>query len=123
MTHSFKITRNTDIHGSWLRVAGGLRLQPASPALWAGLGNSEESLAQREQCFHRALQLDPRDAGAWTALGRMYAENGHGAQANACLMQARSHDPDAPAPWEAMGAMAGASSTGMHLWYCLSRTV
>lgn len=92
--------------------AGGLRLQPASPALWAALGNTEATPAAQEQCLHRALQLDPRDAGAWTALGRLYAEKGHGAQADACLMQARSHDPDAPAPWEAMGAMAGASATG-----------
>ena len=91
---------------------GGLRLQPASPALWAALGNTEATPAAQEQCLHRALQLDPRNAGAWTALGRLYAEKGHGSQADACLMQARSHDPDAPAPWEAMGAMAGASATG-----------
>ena len=92
--------------------AGGLRLQPASPALWAALGNTEATPSAQEQCLHRALQLDPRNAGAWTALGRLYAEHGQGAQAGACLMQARSHDPDAPAPWEAMGAMAGASTTG-----------
>ena len=107
-------TNKKDVSASHVAVtcAGGLRLQPASPALWAALGNTEATPAAREQCLQRALQLDPRNAGAWTALGRLYAEHSHGAQADACLMQARSHDPDAPAPWEAMGAMAGASATG-----------
>lgn len=56
--------------------AGGLRLAPASAELWAALGCAAVNPAAREYALGRSLQLEPRSAFAWTALGRLYAETG-----------------------------------------------
>ncbi len=72
---------------AWRLAQGGLRLEPASDCLWptagAVAGGEEEggaaAAAAREFCWSRALQLNPKRAGTWAALGRMYAENGAGA--------------------------------------------
>ena len=61
-------------------VHGGLSLDPTSDWLWSAAGAvaGEEDLATREYCWSRALQLNPRRAGTWAALGRMYAQAGAG---------------------------------------------
>lgn len=65
----------------------------------------------------RSLQLDPKAAQTWAALGRLYMQAGAGHLADSCFTQARSQDPADPATWTAMGALAGLSATGepLHL--------
>lgn len=75
--------------GSVRAVRGGLRLLPASDWLWACAGAfaaagaellraaqqgcADKALAEAEFCYSRALQLNPKRAATWTALGRLYA--------------------------------------------------
>ena len=61
-------------------VRGGLTLEPTSDWLWAAAGTvaGEDDPAPREYCWSRALQLNPRRAATWAALGRMYAQDGSG---------------------------------------------
>ena len=61
-------------------VRGGLRLAPTSDWLWsvAGVVAGADDLAGREYCWSRALQLNPKRAATWAALGRMYAQAGAG---------------------------------------------
>ncbi len=72
-------------------LAGGLRLAPASPELWAALGCAAVDPRAREYALQRSLQLEPRSAVAWTALGRLYVEAGGSDDARglaaACFMQ------------------------------------
>ena len=71
-------------------VRGGLSLDPASDWLWAAAGAVEAAdPAAREYCWSRALQLNPRRAGTWAALGRMYAQAGAGAEGTSgiCLTE------------------------------------
>lgn len=60
----------------------------------------------------RSLQLDPKAAQTWAALGRLYMQAGAPHLADSCYAQARSQDPADPATWTAMGALAGLSATG-----------
>jgi hypothetical protein len=84
-------------------MSGGLRLAGASAELWAALGCAAADPAAREYALRRALQLEPRSAFAWTALGRIYAEaggaDGRGAAAD-CYLQVRS-DEGAPPLYQA----------------------
>lgn len=79
--------------------AGGLRLAPASAELWCAMGCAAGDAAAAEAALHRALQLEPRSATAWTALGRLYAEEGGPEgrpHAASCYMQARPRLPHHP---------------------------
>ena len=98
-----------------LLLAGGLRLEPSSAALWAGLGSCALLPSTQEHAFTRSLQLDPKSAQSWAALGRLYMEAGARHLADTCLTQARSQEPADAATWAAMGALAGLSSTGTAL--------
>lgn len=60
----------------------------------------------------RSLQLDPKSAHTWAALGRLYMESGARSLADTCFTQARSQEPADSATWAAMGALAGLSKTG-----------
>lgn len=75
--------------------SGGLRLAGASAELWAALGCAAADAAAREFALRRALQLEPRSAFAWTALGRLYAEaggaDGRGAAADCYLQVCTGH--------------------------------
>ena len=93
--------------------AGGLRIDPSSPDLWACLGACASTDDLREYALGRALALDPKRAPCWAALGRLYAEAGHTALSDRCLTAARSHDPFSAAAWEAMGTLASFSAEGM----------
>ena len=64
----------------------------------------------------RSLQLDPKAAQTWAALGRLYMQVGARHLADSCYAQARSQDPADPATWTAMGALAGLSATGEQMW-------
>lgn len=92
--------------------AGGIRLDPASAALWAGLGTCAKQPHHQEYAFTRSLQLDPKSAHTWAALGRLYMESGARSLADTCFTQARSQEPADSATWAAMGALAGLSKTG-----------
>ncbi|GIL65160.1 hypothetical protein Vafri_18951, partial [Volvox africanus] len=93
---------------------GGLRLDPVSDWLWSCSGTiagaaateSPAMAAIAEYCYSRALQLNPRRAPVWAALGRMYATHGEGGLANRCFDAARGHEPTSIAVWEAMGDAA-----------------
>ena len=108
---------------------GGLRLDPTSDWLWgcaatiaaaaasgplgddggggaAGSAERASAAATAEYCYSRALQLNPRRAPLWAALGRLYAAHGEGALASRCFDSARSHEPTSIAVWEAMGDAA-----------------
>ncbi|KAG2492147.1 hypothetical protein HYH03_009638 [Edaphochlamys debaryana] len=98
---------------------GGLRLAPASDWLWGAAAtvaaagatgppaaDAAEMAGVAEYCYSRALQLNPRRAPLWAALGRLYAANGAGALASRCFDSARSHEPTSVAVWEAMGDSA-----------------
>lgn len=41
---------------------------------------AQRALGEAEVCMARALQLNPKRAGAWAALGRLYAVHGEGAR-------------------------------------------
>jgi predicted Zn-dependent protease len=98
-------------------ATGGLRLDPASPYLWSCLGACARAMATREYALSRALSLDPKRAGSWAALGRLYAETGQPLLAKRCLAIARSHDPSSAPTWEAMGTLAALSPQGrFHLF-------
>ncbi|KXZ49813.1 hypothetical protein GPECTOR_19g264 [Gonium pectorale] len=104
-------------------VRGGLRLEPVSDWLWAtagtiaaaaataapgGVGGVTDAAAAAlagagEYCLSRSLQLNPRRAAVWAALGRLYASHGEGGLASRCFDSARSHEPTSIAVWEAMG--------------------
>ena len=92
--------------------AGGLRLEPSSAELWAGLGTCARGPPQQEYAFTRSLHLDPKCARTWAALGRLYMESGARSLADTCFTQARSQEPADSATWAAMGALAGLSPTG-----------
>ena len=92
--------------------AGGIRLDPSSASLWAGLGTCARKAHHQEYAFTRSLQLDPKSAHVWAALGRLYMESGARSLADTCFTQARSQDPADSATWAAMGALAGLSATG-----------
>ena len=96
--------------GLWF--TGGIRLDPSSAALWAGLGTCAKQAHQQEYAFTRSLQLDPKSAHTWAALGRLYMESGARSLADTCFTQARSQEPADSATWAAMGALAGLSPTG-----------
>ncbi len=66
----------------------------------------------QEYAFTRSLQLDPKSAHTWAALGRLYMESGARHLADTCFTQARSQEPADAATWAAMGALAGLSPTG-----------
>lgn len=78
----------------------------------AGLGSSTQQtphhplmtqdIETAEYALARALQLDPRDARAWTQLARLYAGSGRPGAADACLQAARTHAAASPEVWEAM---------------------
>lgn len=93
-------------------VTGGVRLDPSSAPLWAGLGSCATHPKHQEYAFTRSLQLDPKSAHTWAALGRLYMECGARHLADTCFTQARSQEPADPATWAAMGALAGLSPTG-----------
>ena len=93
-------------------VTGGVRLDPSSAPLWAGLGSCATCPKHQEYAFTRSLQLDPKSAHTWAALGRLYMECGARHLADTCFTQARSQEPADPATWAAMGALAGLSPTG-----------
>ncbi|KAL0025266.1 hypothetical protein WJX77_012112 [Trebouxia sp. C0004] len=93
-------------------MRGGVRLEPSSAALWAGLGSCAVCPKHQEYAFTRSLQLDPKSAHTWAALGRLYMESGAGHLADTCFTQARSQEPADAATWAAMGALAGLSPTG-----------
>lgn len=59
-------------------LRGGLRLEPSSDWLWAALGDAEAEEGPREFAWSRALQLNPKRAGVWASLGRLYARHGEG---------------------------------------------
>ena len=69
-------------------------------------------LLLQEYGLVRSLQLDPKAAQTWAALGRLYMQAGARHLADSCFTQARSQDPADPATWTAMGALAGLSATG-----------
>ena len=92
--------------------AGGIRLDPSSAPLWAGLGTCAKQACDQEYAFTRSLQLDPKSAHTWAALGRLYMESGARSLADTCFTQARSQEPADSATWAAMGALAGLSATG-----------
>lgn len=98
---------------------GGVRLEPASAALWAGLGTCAKQPQDQEYAFTRSLHLDPKSAHTWAALGRLYMESGARSLADTCFTQARSQEPADSATWAAMGALAGLSPTG-ELPFCCS---
>ncbi|EFJ47709.1 hypothetical protein VOLCADRAFT_91745 [Volvox carteri f. nagariensis] len=93
---------------------GGLRIDPTSDWLWscsgtiaaAAAADSPAMAAVAEYCYSRALQLNPRRAPMWAALGRLYAAHGEGGLASRCFDAARSHEPTSIAVWEAMGDAA-----------------
>jgi superkiller protein 3 len=93
-------------------LTGGVRLEPSSAALWAGLGSCAVRPKHQEYAFTRSLQLDPKSAHTWAALGRLYMESGARHLADTCFTQARSQEPADAATWAAMGALAGLSPTG-----------
>ena len=93
-------------------ISGGIRLDPSSAALWAGLGTCAKQADHQEYAFTRSLQLDPKSAHVWAALGRLYMESGARSLADTCFTQARSQEPADSATWAAMGALAGLSATG-----------
>ncbi len=93
-------------------LTGGVRLEPASAPLWAGLGSCAVRPKHQEYAFTRSLQLDPKSAHTWAALGRLYMESGARHLADTCFTQARSQEPADAATWAAMGALAGLSPTG-----------
>ena len=93
-------------------LAGGVRLEPSSAPLWAGLGSCAVRPKHQEYAFTRSLQLDPKSAHTWAALGRLYMESGARHLADTCFTQARSQEPADAATWAAMGALAGLSLTG-----------
>ncbi|KAL3133073.1 hypothetical protein ABBQ38_006975 [Trebouxia sp. C0009 RCD-2024] len=93
-------------------IRGGLRLEPSSAALWAGLGTCARGAPHQEYAFTRSLHLDPKCARTWAALGRLYMESGARGLADTCFTQARSQEPADSATWAAMGALAGLSPTG-----------
>ena len=60
-------------------VQGGIKLEPSPEWLWACAGSmAEGSAASREYCRTRALQINPKRAATWAALGRLYALIGAG---------------------------------------------
>ncbi|GIM10969.1 hypothetical protein Vretimale_14543, partial [Volvox reticuliferus] len=93
---------------------GGLRIDPTSDWLWSCSGTiaapaateSPTMAAAAEYCYSRALQLNPRRAPVWAALGRMYSAHGESGLASRCFDAARSHEPTSIAVWEAMGDAA-----------------
>ena len=93
-------------------LRGGLRMEPASPELWAALGTSAADPGVREYALSRALQLEPKSVPAWVALARLYTDHGQAALAWQCLQQARNNDPAQAAIWEAMSALAALSPAG-----------
>ena len=93
-------------------LVGGIRLDPSSAALWAGLGTCATQAHHQEYAFTCSLQLDPKSAHTWAALGRLYMESGARSLADTCFTQARSQEPADSATWAAMGALAGLSATG-----------
>lgn len=100
----------------------GLRLDGASPRLWALLGSLPSAPApSREAALCRSLALDPRDGKTWAALARLYAEKqkekkagggGGGSKdepesdAERALAAARARAPAAAALWSAAGHVA-----------------
>lgn len=106
----FHIAACFHLHGAAL--TGGVRLEPSSAPLWAGLGSCAGHPKHQEYAFTRSLQLDPKSAHTWAALGRLYMESGARHLADTCFTQARSQEPADAATWAAMGALAGLSPTG-----------
>ena len=96
---------------SW-HSTGALHIAPDSATLWAALGSASPSAAVREHSLSRALQLDPRAAGTWAVLGRLYCQAGDRGLAASCLTAARGHEPTCVGAWEGMGALAAQSATG-----------
>lgn len=84
-------------------LRGLLRVEPSSPELWHALGAATEDRAAKEYSLARALQLDPRRAPSWIALGRLYDDEGEAQAAARCYEEARCHDPRSGETWEAMG--------------------
>lgn len=76
----------------------------------AGLGSAQKLLGEAEFCMGRALQLNPKRAATWAALGRLYASKGFGTPANRCFEQSRAQEPRLVAVWEAMAFAAGIKS-------------
>ena len=109
---------------------GGLAIEPSSDWLWSCAGSQhafamqlgshddkEKNAAAAEYCYSRALSLNPRRAGTWAALGRLYSglvergEGGPGAMASKCFEMARSHQPTLAATWEAMGYLSSKATS------------
>lgn len=113
-------------------VRGGLAIDPSNDWLWSCAGSQhafameqssstaeegkERHASAAEYCYSRSLALNPRRAGTWVALGRLYAcfvergEAGPGALASKCFEMARSHQPTLASTWEAMSDLASKST-------------
>ncbi|KAL6778057.1 THK3 [Auxenochlorella protothecoides x Auxenochlorella symbiontica] len=90
------------------QVRGALALSPACSRLWAlCAATCREDTEKAEYALARSLQLDPRNAPAWTQLARLYVGAGRPGAADACLQAARTHAAASPGVWEAMGDAEG----------------
>lgn len=91
-----------------LCVTEAIKKSPSNLSYWLTLGDAHFSSDPRlaQHAYIRALELDSRDAKAWTNLGLMYLHHGDFELAQEALHRAQTLDPDYSLAWLGLGLLA-----------------